>query len=505
VPVTESASTVDIQSSVLEREDLAQIGVPALMIAWCAEEPHRIGEVALFEMEGAAQILGRGEPSGESAAGRVAWGRQRPGETQRMEALKSAGLSREQLRITASAGCLRVERIGRCSMFFQGEKVDRCVLSPGDTLLLKGQLLLLCTERHRILPALQNFPLSEARDFGEPDALGILGESAEVWRLRDAIAFHAKAGAHTLILGPSGAGKELAARAVHSMSPRARGPFIARNAATLPPGLVDAELFGNARNYPNPGMPERPGLVGAADGGTLFLDEIGELPSSLHANLLRVLDGDGEYHRLGEAKPRRASLRLVAATNRAPDALKHDLLARLPLRLTVPGLDERREDIPLLLRALLRRALANTPDLVERFAPTCGEPRVSADLVDHLLHRPYTTHIRELEGCLWRAMAGSRGSQVGLSEEMALEPRQTTPPPRDSSVEAAPALPTQPPAPGEPVSEDPEAARLRACIAEHDGNLVKVARALGLPSRYALYRLLRKHGIDVRALRGEGK
>ena len=117
-----------------------------------------------------------------------------------------------------------------------------------------------------------------------------------------------------MLLGETGTGKELAARAVHRFSTRADRPLVARNAATMPAGLIDAELFGNARNYPNPGMAERPGLVGQADGGFLFLDEIGELPSELQAHLLRVLDAGGEYQRLGESRVRRSDFRLLAAT-----------------------------------------------------------------------------------------------------------------------------------------------------------------------------------------------
>src|SRR6185369_7117992 len=119
---------------------------------------------------------------------------------------------------------------------------------------------------------------------------------------------------------------------------------------------VDAELFGNVKNYPNPGTPEREGLIGEADGSTLFLDEIGELPVHMQAHLLRVLDRGGEYQRLGDSRAQRADLRVVAATNRPLDALKHDFLARLTLRLEIPSLDERRDDIPLLARHLLRRA-----------------------------------------------------------------------------------------------------------------------------------------------------
>lgn len=97
---------------------------------------------------------------------------------------------------------------------------------------------------------------------------------------------------------------------------------MARNAATLPEGLLDAELFGNIKNYPNPGTPERAGLVGEADGSTLFLDEIGEISQVAQAHLLRVLD-DGEYHRLGEAKARKSHLRLISATNRLESVEKN--------------------------------------------------------------------------------------------------------------------------------------------------------------------------------------
>ncbi|MFT3776015.1 MAG: sigma 54-interacting transcriptional regulator [Minicystis sp.] len=493
----ESPSTLDVKSAAHEAGDAGAGRALALLIAWSADEPGRAGEVALFEMEGSARVLGRGEAPRGQRSGRVVFSRQRPDRTEPAPPLASPAVSREQLRVTARRGALDVERIGRCVLHHRGAKVDRVTIAPGDTLVLKGQLVLFCTTRPRVLAPLRQFPASALRDFGAPDALGILGESPAAWHLRDLLAFHAKAGAHALVLGPSGAGKELCARAIHQLSSRAGRPFVARNAATLPAGLVDAELFGNTRNYPNPGMAERPGLVGAADGGTLFLDEIGELPAALHANLLRLLDEGGEYHRLGESHARRADLRLLAATNRAPEALKHDLLARLPLRVTVPGLDARREDIPLLIRHLLGRALARSPELVGRFADPSGEVRVSGELVEHLLHRSYPTHVRELEGLLWRALAESRGDRVDLPESMraeALEGAGAEAAPRAAGVERAE---QQPPA----GSEDPARDDLLAAVARHDNNLVKAAQALGLPSRYALYRLLRKHGIDVRGLR----
>src|SRR5262249_66785 len=158
------------------------------------------------------------------------------------------------------------------------------------------------------------------------------------WALRDTVAFAARAEGHVLVRGESGSGKELCATAIHRLSTRGERALVARNAATFPAGLVDAELFGNAKNHPNPGTAEREGegLVGEGDGGTLFLDEIGELPAALQAHLLRVLDRNGEYQRLGESRVRRADLRVVAATNRGVAELKHDFAARFTLAVEIP-------------------------------------------------------------------------------------------------------------------------------------------------------------------------
>ena len=158
---------------------------------------------------------------------------------------------------------------------------------------------------------------------------------------------------HVLVLGESGTGKELVAQAIHALGPRSGRRLVARSAATVPATLIDAELFGNAPSYPNAGMAERPGLVGEADGSTLFLDEIGELPVELQTHLLRLLDG-GDYQRLGDARRRTADLRVVGATNRPTGQLKADLAARFPLRVHAPGLHERRDDVMLVARHVLR-------------------------------------------------------------------------------------------------------------------------------------------------------
>ncbi|WP_437681621.1 sigma 54-interacting transcriptional regulator [Sorangium sp. So ce131] len=465
----------------------------ALVIAWSAAEPWRVGEVAHFGHLDCPQVLGQTPASARDHEARVRFFRQRPGNLEPTLPLRGAGLSSEELSIRPRSDGLHVERLGPTPALFRGTPVSRCVLTPGDTLLLKGDLLLWCTARAPSLPPLRHFPEAFFGTFGDADAFGLVGESPAAWRLREQVAFAAKSDLHTLILGPSGAGKERVALAAHALSSRAARPFIARNAATFPPGLVDAELFGNIKNYPNPGIPGRPGLVGAADGGTLFLDEIGELPSSIHANLLRVLDANGEYQRLGDAYPRRADFRLLAATNRAPEALKHDLLARMTLRLAVAGIEERVEDIPLFVRYLLRRAAERSPDLLRRFTRhENGDHYVSGELIEHLLHRRYATHVRELDSLLWQAMADSTGSVLTLPGGPD-RPRASSGPPRPQPDGAPRDLRAR--------SSEPTAEEIRACIVQEEGNLARASRALGLTSRYALYRLLKKHAIDVAGLR----
>lgn len=186
---------------------------------------------------------------------------------------------------------------------------------------------------------------------------------------------------------------------------------------TLPPSLLDAELFGHARDYPASGMPERPDLVGAAGRGHLLLDEIGELGTDLQAHLLRVLDAGGQYQRLGESQPRQADLRLIGATNRDPGALKHDLLARCGFRIVVAGLEARRSDIPLLVREHLGRTAREAPEVLARFraAARGSRPLVEPRLLDALLRHEYAEHTRELHRLLGIALTSSPGDYLALT------------------------------------------------------------------------------------------
>ncbi|MEB2313496.1 MAG: sigma 54-interacting transcriptional regulator [Sorangiineae bacterium] len=455
-----------------------------LVIAWSQPEPGRVGEVALLPA-GGARLLGRGEPSASDPLPRLRFTARRPdrlGGEGPARSITGSGVSREQATLSTSAGRVEVERRGRCPMRLNGELTTRGVLRPGDTLTFEGELVLLCINTRATMAELAEYPAQAQFPFGGPDRHGIVGESAEAWALRDRLAFLAGREGHVLLLGESGSGKELAAQALHALSRRAGRRLLARNAATLPPGLIDAELFGNARNYPNPGMVERTGLIGEADGSTLFLDELGELASDLQSHLLRVLDS-GEYQRLGDPTMRRSDVRVLGATNRPAHQLKHDLFARLELRVTTPPLGARREDIPLIARALLRRAAARDAKLGERFFEgwdgAAGEPRLDPRLVERLVRHSFTHHARELAALVWSAMAGSRAHFIALTPEVDAQLAGHHAPPPPSAR-----------------AHSPDA--IQACLDRHRGNQERASRELGLSSRDALYRLIKKHGLVIR-------
>jgi len=322
-----------------------------LVIAWSAAEPGRVGEAAVIDEQLGSVVLGRGGPTPSDQQERLRFFRQRPGVLEPTPPLKGDGISRRQCLLRPVPSGLEIERVGRCAVLIDGEEVERGLLQAGQTLTLRDQLVLWCARRPP-WPRLRHFDLAQAPAFGRPDQNGMVGESPALWDVREQLAFCAASNRHVLLLGESGSGKELAARALHRLSSRSAKPLVARNAATFPATLIDAELFGNAADYPNAGMPARAGVVGEAHNSTLFLDEIGELPRELQAHLLRVLDRGGEHQRLGEARVRQSDFTLVAATNRDLTELRLDILARLTLRVQLPSLTDRPEDIPLLIRHL---------------------------------------------------------------------------------------------------------------------------------------------------------
>ena len=240
----------------------------------------------------------------------------------------------------------------------------------------------------------------------QPEILGRAPAMQEVFR---AIGRLSASNVTVLINGPSGSGKELVAKALHRHSPRANRPFIALNVAAIPGELIESELFGHEKGAFTGAASRRLGRFEQADGGTLFLDEVGDMPADMQTRLLRVLS-EGEFHRVGGYDPVQVDVRIIAATHRhlqqsvAEGAFREDLFHRLNvIRIQVPSLAERREDIPLLAEHFLRRATQELDQPPKHF---------DAAALDYLAGLPWPGNVRELENlCRWLAVMVS-GPQV---------------------------------------------------------------------------------------------
>lgn len=470
-----------------------------LTVLWAPGQPALAGTV--FPLGASPGLLGRGGALPEDSAPRILPCQQRPGRLVPCAPLEHRTVSRAQLRVQVVKDGVRMERIGRGRTWFDGEESDGGTFPVGTRVRVGDAALLLVQRRPGALVGPQ-----PEHAFGGPDADGIVGEGPAICALRDRLRFLAPRDEHVLVTGATGTGKELVARALHRRSPRRRGSLVSRNAATLPEGLIDAELFGNIANYPNPGTPARPGLVGAADRGTLYLDEFAELPLDSQAHLLRVLDADGEYQRLGEARVRRSDLRLVAATNRPMSSLKHDVAARLPLHLNLPPLAERPEDLGLLLVHLLRDIVSGDPELRRSVLPG-DTPRMGISLVEAALVSPPAGNVRGLRQLLWASLSEHprgplrRPSRMPPTASSAVQepsaaalvtPRQVAPAPPAEDLEGR-----WRPYVGLAPEEMPPSA-IQACLDAHNGVQRDTWQALGLNSRFVLRRLIQKHGLIVR-------
>ncbi len=233
----------------------------------------------------------------------------------------------------------------------------------------------------------------------ENDAREMLGKSAPMQDVFRAIGRLSNSHVTVLITGESGTGKELVARALHEHSPRTGKPFIAINTAAIPKDLLESELFGHERGSFTGAAATRQGRFQQAEGGTLFLDEIGDMPSDLQVRLLRVLQ-DGEYYRVGGQAPMKSNVRIIAATHQNLDErvkqglFREDLLHRLNVvRLRLPPLRERRDDVPLLMKHFLAKSAQTLG----------GEPKtLSASAMIALQNFGFPGNVRQLENmCHW--------------------------------------------------------------------------------------------------------
>jgi two-component system response regulator AtoC len=284
----------------------------------------------------------------------------------------------------------------------------------------------------------------------------------EVMRRVQTLADRAAAGTiNVLIVGETGVGKEVLARRIHQLSPRADRPFVAVNCAALSEALFESELFGHERGAFTGAAQAKPGLLETAPGGTVFLDEVAELPPALQAKLLRVLE-TREVLRVGSVRPRPIDVRFVAATNRdlegevARGTFRRDLYFRLNgMTLAIPPLRERRQEIP----GLCRRFLAE-------LCATAGRrraPRLTDEAREHLQARRWPGNVRELRNAIERALLLAPGDEI-TPEHLATDP------------EAPP-----------PIEDERE--RILRVLGACAGNQSRAARQLGISRKVLIARL----------------
>jgi two-component system nitrogen regulation response regulator GlnG len=304
----------------------------------------------------------------------------------------------------------------------------------------------------------------EVRDVSQSDVPEMLGQAPAMQDVFRAIGRLSQSNVTVLITGESGSGKELVARALHKHSPRGSGPFVAINTAAIPKDLLESELFGHERGAFTGAQTMRRGRFEQADGGTLFLDEIGDMPFDLQTRLLRVLS-DGQFYRVGGHQPLKSNVRVIAATHQNLEervrqgVFREDLFHRLNvIRLRLPALRERREDIPALARFFLQKSAKELG--VEA-------KRITDAALDRLMNFDFPGNVRQLENvCHWLTvmapaqvvepkdlppefLGGARGELPAAlhsgSDSLALPALLPTPSPTPASIVAPP--PMQPVAP----------------------------------------------------------
>ncbi|HEV3148295.1 MAG TPA: sigma-54 dependent transcriptional regulator [Chthoniobacterales bacterium] len=309
----------------------------------------------------------------------------------------------------------------------------------------------------------------------------IIGDSAALREVLDTIRQVAPSSANVLIEGESGTGKELAAHAIHNLSRRNKAKFVAVHCAALSPQLLESELFGHEKGAFTGAHERRIGRFEQANGGTIFLDEVAEIDPSTQVKLLRVMSEERAFERVGGNQTLRADVRIIAATNKNLETLvregkfRDDLFFRLNVvRITMPPLRERKEDIPLLIRGFLRHfCKANEKPLVD----------LTADAMDALLTYNWPGNVRELRTAIEHGVVMATGPKITVRDlPMAL--RQAASAVLPHGISAAKAF-------GEKSSpldiRETEKKLIMQALAATNGNVTAAAKKLGI-SRRTLHR-----------------
>jgi len=283
-----------------------------------------------------------------------------------------------------------------------------------------------------------------------------------------------------LVQGASGTGKELFAKAIHNLSRRKTKPFVKVNCGALPDTLLESELFGYVKGAFTDAKKDKPGRFALANEGTIFLDEVGDMSPSLQVKFLRVLQ-EKEFEPLGSTSPRKTDVRIIAATNKDLSRLvnegkfRDDLFYRLNVvKIELPLLRERREDIPLLIDAF-----------VQKFNAKMGKQvgGVSDQVLRLLLRYDYPGNVRELENIIEHAFVLCKGDRIDLD----CLPKEIT---VNQEKLSSPTMPL----PGETPIDRAEAEVIERTLKKYDGNRIKTAKELGL-DRTTLWRKIKKYGL----------
>ncbi len=314
------------------------------------------------------------------------------------------------------------------------------------------------------------------------DFRGLIGAEPRFLKLLELIGRVAPTDASVLITGESGTGKELVAEAIHQNSRRKDGPFVKVNLGGISSTLFESEMFGHVKGAFTDARADRKGRFEMADRGTIFLDEIGEVDPAAQVKLLRVLQ-DRSYEALGSSVTRTVDVRVVSATNRDLGELvekgqfREDLLYRLNLiAVRLPALRERPGDIPLLARHFLDLSAR-----AYRRPPIALADRALAWLRD----QPWPGNIRQLKQTIERAVLVVDGDRLDAGDLVTLSGLE------DREARGGTALPS----PGTMTLDEMERAMIVKCMRHYEGNVTRVAEALGL-SRAALYRRFEKYGLE---------